>query len=71
MFKQVLYVVITMGVISGILIFSKEKVKSCFAVAIFLTPFQGGLWIEGLFLDILMPNLILFAVTVIIISKHI
>jgi len=64
LFKQIIYVFVVLVTIAGIMAFTKEKVKNIFAVAIFLTPFQGGLWVEGLHLDILMSNILMLGLGV-------
>jgi len=58
--SQIAYLVLIILAVGVILAYTKEKSKNILALAIFITPWQGGLWIKGLDLDLLASNLLYF-----------
>lgn len=65
--NQVLYLGIMAVFIVGVLIFSRERLKALLAVAVFISPWQGGLWLEYVAQDLLLSTILYAGIAVLIV----
>ncbi len=64
--NQIVYLVIMAVFIGGVLLFSKERLKALLAVVIFISPWQGGLWVDYFAQDLLLSTILYILIALLI-----
>jgi len=64
--NQIVFLVIMALLIGVVLLFSRQRLKALTAIAVFISPWQGGLWLEYFSQDLLLSTILYIMIALII-----